>query len=55
MRILRAENGSTCSAASAEPFVADNPSFSVETIPGTTHFLPLERPDLVRETILAMA
>ena len=55
VRILRAENGSTCSAASAEPFVADNPSFSVETIPGTTHFLPLERPDLVRETILAMA
>jgi pimeloyl-ACP methyl ester carboxylesterase len=25
----------------------------IDTIPGTTHFLPMERPDLVRETILA--
>jgi pimeloyl-ACP methyl ester carboxylesterase len=24
----------------------------VDTVPGTTHFLPMERPDLVRETIL---
>jgi len=53
--ILRAEHASTCSANSAEPFAADNPDFKVETIPGTTHFLPIERPDLVRETILAMA
>ncbi len=53
--ILRAEQGSTCSAASAEPFVSENPDFTVETIPGTTHFLPIERPDLVRETILRMA
>jgi pimeloyl-ACP methyl ester carboxylesterase len=53
--ILRAEQASTCSAGSAEPFLADNPDFRVETIPGTTHFLPIERPDLVRETILAMA
>ena len=53
--ILRAEQGSTCSAASAEPFVDANPKFTVETIPGTTHFLPIERPDLVRETILRMA
>jgi pimeloyl-ACP methyl ester carboxylesterase len=53
--ILRAEYASTCSASSAEPFLADNPDFRVETIPGTTHFLPIERPDLVRETILRMA
>jgi len=53
--ILRAEHASTCSASSAEPFLADNPRFRVETIPGTTHFLPIERPDLVRETILRMA
>ena len=52
--ILRAEQASTCSASSAAPFLADNPHFKVETIPGTTHFLPIERPDLVRETILAM-
>jgi pimeloyl-ACP methyl ester carboxylesterase len=55
VRILRAEQGSTCSADSAEPFVAANPAFTVETVPGTTHFLPIERPDLVRETILAVA
>jgi pimeloyl-ACP methyl ester carboxylesterase len=54
VRILRAEQGSTCSADSAEPFTAANPSFNVETIAGTTHFLPIERPDLVGETILAM-
>ena len=54
VRILRAEQGSTCSADSAAPFQADNPDFSVETIPGTTHFLPIERPDLVRGTIAAM-
>ena len=53
--ILRAELGSTCSAPSAEPLVGENPGFTVETIPGTTHFLPIERPDLVRETILRMA
>jgi len=52
--ILRAEIGSTCSASSAAPFLADNPDFQVETIPGTTHFLPIERPDLVREAILRM-
>jgi len=55
VRLLRAGQGSTCSASSAEPFVAANPAFQVETVPGTTHFLPLERPDLVRETILRMA
>jgi pimeloyl-ACP methyl ester carboxylesterase len=53
--ILRAEQASTCSVSDAEPFGADNPDFSVETIAGTTHFLPIERPDLVRETILRMA
>jgi len=52
--ILRAEQASTCSVSAAEPFLAGNPAFEVETIPGTTHFLPIERPDLVRETIVEM-
>jgi len=55
VKIFRASEGSTCSADSAGPFVADNLNFSVETVPGTSHFLPIERPGLVRETILAMA
>jgi hypothetical protein len=27
----------------------------IETVPGTTHFLPIERPELVRETLLALS
>ena len=50
--ILRAEIGSTCNLTSAEPYRASNPDFRVETIPGATHFLPLERPDLVAATLL---
>ena len=49
--ILRAEIGSTCNLTSAESFQAANPDFRVETIPGATHFLPLERPDLVGATL----
>ena len=53
--ILRAELGSTCNLTSAEPFVPANPAFSVETIAGATHFLPLERADLVAATLTGMA
>jgi pimeloyl-ACP methyl ester carboxylesterase len=28
---------------------------TIETVPGTSHFLPMERPDLVREALLAAA
>ena len=49
--ILRAEIGSTCHLTSAEPYRGRNPDFRVDTIPGTTHFLPLERPDLVAATL----
>ena len=51
--ILRAEFGSTCSLTSAEPYLAANPGFGVETIAGATHFLPLERADLVASTLMA--
>ena len=53
--ILRAEIGSTCNLQTAEPYEAANPGFSVATIPGATHFLPLERPDLVAATLTEMA
>jgi pimeloyl-ACP methyl ester carboxylesterase len=53
--ILRAEQGSTCSVDSSDDFVADNPAFIVQTIPGATHFLPIERPDLVRAVLLKVA
>jgi pimeloyl-ACP methyl ester carboxylesterase len=49
--ILRAEQASTCNIdGQAEALTADG-RISIETIPGTTHFLPMERPDLVRSTL----
>ena len=55
VRILRAEIASTCNLTEAAPFQAANPDFRIETIPGATHFLPLERPDLVATTLTAVA
>jgi len=54
-RILRAETGSTCNLETPEDFNPDNPRVTVWTVPGTTHFLPIERGDLVRETLLEAA
>ena len=53
--ILRAEIASTCNLTSAQPYRAANPDFRVETVPGATHFLPLERPDLVAAALLEVA
>lgn len=49
-RILRAEIGSTCRVdAHLERLTAAG--VAVETIAGASHFLPMERPDLVREAL----
>ena len=53
--VLRAEIGSTCQLTDRTPFADSNRRVRIETVPGTTHFLPIERPDLVRETLLALA
>jgi pimeloyl-ACP methyl ester carboxylesterase len=53
--ILRAQTNSTCAIDSAAGFVSNNPRFDVETIAGSTHFLPIERPDLARGLIRRMA
>ena len=53
--VLRAEIGSTCALTERSPLPAGNLDFRIETVPGTTHFLPIERPELVRETLLALA
>jgi pimeloyl-ACP methyl ester carboxylesterase len=29
-----------------------NRNLRIETVPGSTHFLPMERPDVVREALL---
>ncbi|NNM72924.1 alpha/beta fold hydrolase [Enterovirga aerilata] len=47
VRIIRAEKGSTC--AVTRPLAS---GMMVETVPGTTHFLPMERPERVRAALL---
>jgi pimeloyl-ACP methyl ester carboxylesterase len=53
--VLRAEIGSTCSLVDRDPFPPSNQAVRIETVAGTTHFLPIERPELVRETLLGLA
>jgi pimeloyl-ACP methyl ester carboxylesterase len=43
--------GSTCGANEAAAFVALKPDTSLITVPGASHFLPMEFPDLVRTHI----
>jgi pimeloyl-ACP methyl ester carboxylesterase len=54
IRILRAALASTCHTDGREAELTADGRISIETIPGTTHFLPMERPDLVRETLGAL-
>ena len=51
IRILRAEEASTCRVDGHEAVLLAKGNVRIETIPGTTHFLPMERPDLVRQTL----
>lgn len=48
VRILRAEHASTSSSLTAHLDELAAAGVRVETVPGTTHFLPMERPDVVR-------
>ena len=51
IRILRAEVASTFRLEGHEAELADLGRVTAETVPGTSHFLPMERPDLVRQTL----
>jgi pimeloyl-ACP methyl ester carboxylesterase len=51
IRILRAEEASTFRLEGREAELGDDGRITVETVPGTSHFLPMERPDLVRATL----
>ena len=53
IRILKAEEGSTCSAVEG-PLTADG-RIRIETVPGTSHFLPMERPDRVQAVLMDLA
>jgi pimeloyl-ACP methyl ester carboxylesterase len=52
IRILRAEAASTFRLEGAEAELTATGRIEIETVPGTSHFLPMERPDLVRSTLL---
>jgi pimeloyl-ACP methyl ester carboxylesterase len=52
IHILRASDNSTCRIDSIEAELRASGRFHMETVPGTTHFLPMERPDLVRASLL---
>ena len=54
-RILRAEHGSTARLGAAARLTRRYPKVRVETVTDASHFLPMERPDLVREAIFEMA
>lgn len=54
-RVLRAEHHSTCSVGPDEDAVKANPNLEVSIIEGTSHMLPVERPDLVQQCLLAAA
>lgn len=54
IRILRAEVGSTARLDEGMSELLATGRVQVDLIPGTSHFLPMERPDLVRETLLAV-
>jgi pimeloyl-ACP methyl ester carboxylesterase len=59
IHIWRAEQASTCQLDERVDALVASGRLAVETVPGTTHFLPMERPDLVeaglREAIAAPA
>ncbi|HYE44578.1 MAG TPA: alpha/beta hydrolase [Caulobacter sp.] len=52
IRILRAEEGSTANIMERADELIATGRIRVETIPGTSHFLPMEVPDLARAALL---
>lgn len=52
VRIFRAENHSTCAVAASSEFPRPPGQVEVQTVPGATHFLPIERPQIVRQALL---
>ena len=53
--IFKAERGSTCNIGNGEAFLKTSPGGSLFTVPGASHFLPMERPDVVRDALLDAA
>jgi len=55
IHVLRAERGSTVFPMMADRLKRILPQTIVETVPGTSHFLPMERPDALATALSAMA
>lgn len=55
LQIFRAEHGSTCRIGDGEGFFAGNRRARLFTVSGASHFLPMERPDIVRDALLDAA
>ncbi len=53
IHILRAEHGSTCRVDGHIEELTASGRIAIETVPSTTHFLPMERPDVAREALAA--
>lgn len=53
--LLRAEHGSTCRVGTGAGFARRGPPVTQAVVAGASHFLPMERPELVRETLLGLA
>jgi pimeloyl-ACP methyl ester carboxylesterase len=53
--ILRAEIASTCRIDGREGELAATGRIRIRTVPGTSHFLPMERPEAVAEALRAAA
>ncbi len=55
IRVLRAAEGSTFRIEGRENELGGDGRIQVQTIPKTTHFLPMERPELVRSLLASCA
>jgi pimeloyl-ACP methyl ester carboxylesterase len=55
MQVFKAERGSTCRIGAGDAFFAGNRRASLITVAGASHFLPMERPDVVRDALLDAA
>ncbi len=53
--IYQSATQSACRIGSAASLKRRHPRLNVQTVPQTTHFLPMERPDLVRDALLNAA
>lgn len=55
IHLFRAEHGSTCRIGGGEAFLGRNRRARLFTVAGSSHFLPMERPDVVRDALLDAA